>query len=249
MTITTDLGTDLSRDNRNNTSLHAATVAAVVTGGWLAAYGLSRRNWTGLGLAAGGAYILYRGISRGGHHVGSVRVAYTINRSPEDLYNLVRDEETWPQLGHGIQVTREGDDLKVVLGRPLGFEIASTVRITDEDRGKYMAWSSLPGAIEHRGVMHFRPAPGNRGTEVAVSLEYKVPGGALTRGVAMLRGKGPEQRLRESLRRLKQLAEAGEIPTTLGQPSGARGAKGSALRVLYREPVHESANRGERQAS
>jgi uncharacterized membrane protein len=35
-------------------------------------------------------------------------------------------------------------------------------------------------------------------------------------------GEEPNQTIREDLRRFKQLMEAGEIPTTKGQPSGRR---------------------------
>ena len=47
--------------------------------------------------------------------------------------------------------------------------------------------------------------------------------------------------VRESLRHLKQLIEAGEIPTTAGQPVGNRGMRGAAQRVLYREGPTEDA--------
>jgi hypothetical protein len=44
--------------------------------------------------------------------------------------------------------------------------------------------------------------------------------GKLGASVANLFGEEPEQQLDEDLRRLKQLMEAGEIPTIEGQPSG-----------------------------
>jgi len=47
--------------------------------------------------------------------------------------------------------------------------------------------------------------------------------------------------VRESLRRLKLLMEAGEIPTTAGQPVGSRGLSGVTKRVIYREPQTEAA--------
>jgi uncharacterized membrane protein len=95
--------------------------------------------------------------------------------------------------------------------------------------------------LEHRGVIHFKQAPGNRGTEVSVALEYKAPAGPIARGLASLVGWGPEQVVRESLRHLKQLMEAGEIPTTKGQPSGARGIRGTAKRIMFREGPSEQA--------
>jgi uncharacterized membrane protein len=38
--------------------------------------------------------------------------------------------------------------------------------------------------------------------------------------VAAMFGREPSQTIREDLRRLKQLTEAGEVPTTAGQPRG-----------------------------
>ena len=74
------------------------------------------------------------------------------------------------------------------------------------------------------GSIHFRPAPGNRGTEVRFNQKVNPPGGQLAILVARLFGDDPAARVRESLRRLKQLLEAGEVPTTEGQPSGRAGS-------------------------
>jgi uncharacterized membrane protein len=42
--------------------------------------------------------------------------------------------------------------------------------------------------------------------------------------LAKLFGEEPSQQIDEDLRRFKWLIETGEIPTTIGQPSGKRGA-------------------------
>ena len=174
-------------------------------------------------------------------YVGSVRISCTINRSAEELFDFVRESKNWRAFARGIEVgTRQGQDLNVVFRRAPGFELASLIRITDQQPAKFIAWSSLPGAIEHRGVLHFHPAPGNRGTELSVALEFKISAGQVTQVLGMLYGQAPQQLVRENLRRLKQFTEAGEIPTTQGQPAGNRGLKGTALRVLYREPRSES---------
>jgi uncharacterized membrane protein len=89
--------------------------------------------------------------------------------------------------------------------------------------------------VEHRGVVHFKKAPGDRGTEVSVALEYKAPTGPISRSLAMMAGFDPEQIVREGLRRIKQLMEAGEVPTTDGQSVGTRGIRGTAKRMMLRE--------------
>ncbi|MGZ4815542.1 MAG: hypothetical protein ACXVZV_09050, partial [Terriglobales bacterium] len=55
-----------------------------------------------------------------------------------------------------------------------------------------------------------------------VALQYDVPAGPIGRGFAMLFGKDPSQAIYEDLRHFKQLLEAGEIATTVGQPHGHR---------------------------
>jgi uncharacterized membrane protein len=58
------------------------------------------------------------------------------------------------------------------------------------------------------------------GTQVRVHLQYNPPAGKLGAAVAWLFGEEPTLQVRDDLRRFKSLMEAGEIPTTDGQPSG-----------------------------
>ena len=58
-----------------------------------------------------------------------------------------------------------------------------------------------------------------RGTEVPGDYIFP-PAGSLGSFAAWLLGEEPGQQVREDLRRLKQVMETGEIPTTKGQPSG-----------------------------
>ena len=51
-------------------------------------------------------------------------------------------------------------------------------------------------------------------------MQYSPPGGKVGNAVAWFFGQEPSQTVREDLRRFKQLMEAGEIPTTSGQPKG-----------------------------
>ncbi len=55
-----------------------------------------------------------------------------------------------------------------------------------------------------------------------VKLQYDAPGGKMGSAVAWLFGHEPSQQIREDLRRFKQLLEAGEVPTTKGQPRGQK---------------------------
>ncbi|MFP1624081.1 hypothetical protein ACLB9X_02420 [Streptomyces sp. 5K101] len=85
----------------------------------------------------------------------------------------------------------------------------------------------LPTPLQEYGdriETRIRPAPGDRGTEVAVRLK-DVPSDALS-VPARLTGQDPRQDLRRSLREAKALLEAGEVllpdtpPTTHDTPGG-----------------------------
>jgi hypothetical protein len=79
-------------------------------------------------------------------------------------------------------------------------------------------------------VVRFVPAPGNRGTEVHVTLSYLPPGGSPGVIVGKLLNKITAQTVKEDLRRFKDVMEAGEVPTTDGQPSGRSPQVGPAPR-------------------
>jgi uncharacterized membrane protein len=68
--------------------------------------------------------------------------------------------------------------------------------------------------------VRLRPAPGNRGTEVHVTIRYSVPGGRVGQAVARYFGEDPHQQLDDDLRRFKQVAETGEVPRSDAAPEG-----------------------------
>jgi uncharacterized membrane protein len=53
-----------------------------------------------------------------------------------------------------------------------------------------------------------------------VIINYEAPGGVLGSNIAKLFGDDPEAQLEDALTRFKQIMEAGEVVTTLGQPTG-----------------------------
>jgi uncharacterized membrane protein len=57
-----------------------------------------------------------------------------------------------------------------------------------------------------------------------VTLQYAPPAGKLGALVASAFGSEPSQTIREDLRRLKQLLEAGEIAKAAGSPGTSAGA-------------------------
>ncbi len=156
-------------------------------------------------------------------HGVKIEQAVTINREPEELFRFWRDFRNLPHfMDHLESVTALADGrthwkVKALLGASIEWDAL----IINEVENELIAWGSDAGAeVPNAGSVRFRPAPGNRGTEVKVSLDYQPPGGRFAAYLAQLFGEEPGQQLREDLRRFKQLMEAGEIPTTRGQPSG-----------------------------
>jgi len=66
----------------------------------------------------------------------------------------------------------------------------------------------------------FVDAPGDRGTEIHVDLNESAPGGKLGEMVQKLTGSEPLAKVKDDLRRFKQLVETGEITRSDASPEG-----------------------------
>lgn len=213
-------------------------VISAVGGGTLAGFSLAApAKLRILMLLAGGA-LLYRGITGDslfyrimnitrarGRLKSGIRVerSVTIARPVEDVYAIWRNLENLPGFMHNLkQVTRRDDGTSHwVAEAPLGTTVEWDAAIVEDAPNEKIAWRSTPGSqIENAGVVMFKPAPGGRGTEVRVHLEYKAPGGSAGAALAKILGDEPDIQIREDLRRLKMLMESGQIITVKGQTSG-----------------------------
>jgi uncharacterized membrane protein len=150
-----------------------------------------------------------------------VEESATISRPLPELYRFWRNFENLPQfMEHleSVSMREEGISHWVAKG-PAGMQVEWDARIINEVENKVIGWQSLAGStISTAGSVNFDEDP--HGTRMTVHLQYNPPGGKLGAAVAKMFGEEPNQTIREDLRRLKQLMEAGEIPTTEGQPSG-----------------------------
>jgi uncharacterized membrane protein len=85
--------------------------------------------------------------------------------------------------------------------------------IINQVPNQVIAWRSLPGSeVVTAGSVNFDVVRGGRSTQVSVRLQYAPPAGHVGAVVAGLLGSDPAGMVREDLRRLKQLLEAGEVP-------------------------------------
>jgi len=210
-----------------------------ISGAALVLYGLKRRSIGGTVLAALGAGLLYRSVTgrsvlyqaldlrlirttRGQQRIEAAKTL-TINRPPEELYRFWRKFENLPSVMRHLESVTVQDDKRShwIAKGPAGRHIEWDAEIVNEKPNQLIAWQSCEGAdIDHWGVVRFVPAPGGRGTEVTVELEYEPIAGSIGALFAKLFGEEPAQQIEEDLRRFKQFMEAGEVPTTVGQPRG-----------------------------
>jgi len=230
---TNDLHTMQYNQRQDGDSSNSERILYAAGGGALALVGLARRDIAGLGLAVLGGGLAYRSLTGEWPLAGkpgidadySVRVdtAVTINRPASEIYSLWRDFTNLPRfMSHLESVTvQNGNRSHWVAKAPLGQTVEWDAEIINEEPDRLIAWRSVgDAAVESAGSVRFEPAPGDRGTEVRVKIEYMPPGGVAGALVARISNEEPNQQVKDDLRRLKQILETGEVATTEQQPRG-----------------------------
>ncbi|MBW4441048.1 MAG: SRPBCC family protein [Plectolyngbya sp. WJT66-NPBG17] len=208
--------------------------ASIVSGSAMVLFGLQKRSLRGVLTALAGGSLAYHGATaeksltdKVSEAVGldkalKVEKTVTIDRPAEELYNYWHNFENLPTfMKHvkSVTVSEGGKRSHWVANAPLGQEVEWDAEVIKDEPNRLIAWASIEGAdVDNSGFVRFSPAPGDRGTEVKVVMEYEIAGGRLTAALAKLFGEEPEQQVGDELRRFKQLMEAGEIATTEGQP-------------------------------
>ena len=152
-----------------------------------------------------------------------LETSIAIDKSPEDLYAFWRDFKNLPLFMKSLESVTVLDESKshwVAKGIG-GAKVEWDAEIYNEKENELIAWRSLEDAdVVNAGSVRFQKAPAGRGTYVRVTVNYNPPAGKLGATLAQLLGGEPKQLIKEDLRRLKQLMEAGEIATIDGQTSG-----------------------------
>jgi uncharacterized membrane protein len=218
----------------NHRSVAAQRWGALIGGGAVALYGLTRRSTFGVALAVAGGTIAYLGANHKSlQSRSSTRTSLLINCTPQQAYRFWRDFENLPRFMNRLETVTVLDDRRsrwVALG-PLNRRIKWDTEITGERENEYISWRSLPGSdIQVDGSVEFREAPANRGTLISAYLEFrpiKGTGGTLAKFLS----KGASFAIRQDLRRFEALIETGEIPTIEGQSHGRRDFVTGAMRV------------------
>jgi uncharacterized membrane protein len=212
-------------------------LASTAAGGLLLLNGMRNPTPINLLLGAVGAGLVYQG-TVGRNLVESVRTgqpliaepnglrvkkSMTVNRLPEEVYEFWRNLENLPRFMNNVRsVQRHGNGRSHwVVSGPRGTVVKWDAQITVDRPNEMIAWQTVPGSsVDHRGYVKFVPAPGGRGTEVHIAMEYQPPGGEAGKLLGNLLGGITEQQIQEQIRNFKNIMEAGEIPTIKGQTSG-----------------------------
>jgi uncharacterized membrane protein len=153
--------------------------------------------------------------------------AVTINCPRAQVFRFFRDFSNLPRFMKHVKSVRDdgGNRSHWVVKAPAGRTVEWDAMIHNEFENEMIAWRTLPGAhVDHAGSVWFKDAPGGRGTELKVELQYNPPAGALGAVLSKLWGEEPSQQIEADLHSLKQILEAGEILTTEGQPRGRKTA-------------------------
>ncbi|MBE9105208.1 SRPBCC family protein [Nostoc cf. edaphicum LEGE 07299] len=208
--------------------------ASLIGGGAMVLMGLRQGSLRGALTALAGGGLVYQGatkqstIQKAQEAIGinqpiKVEKTVTINKSAEELYRFWHNFENLPTFMKHLKSVKVYNEKRShwIANAPLGNSVEWDADILEDRENEFISWASVEGAdVDNSGFVRFKKAPGDRGTEVKVVLEYNPPGGALAATVAKLFGEEPEQQIGDELRRFKMLMEAGEIATTEGQPSG-----------------------------
>jgi uncharacterized membrane protein len=150
--------------------------------------------------------------------------AVTIDRRPEELYAYWRDFSNLAVLMENIEriETIDAQRSHWVVKGPAGKAVEWDSLVTEDIPNRRIAWRAAEGAdVQNSGWVEFRPAPGERGTEVHALIAYDAPGGSFGRLIAKILQREPNTQMRRELRRFKQLMETGEITSSEG-PSGRK---------------------------
>jgi uncharacterized membrane protein len=215
---------------------------SVFTGSALLLYGMRNRGVTAAGAALLGGGLLARGMTGRSQLYNALGIntaseeerlpakrairvekTLTINAPAEKLYRFWRDIENLPRFMRHLHSVQRLDDHRSrwVASGPAGMRVEWDAEILTDVENEHISWQSTEHADGYNaGSVHFHPAPHGRGTEVKIVIRYTPPAGTLGAAFAKLFPENPEQQIAEDLRRFKSLIEAGEVPTTTGQPTG-----------------------------
>jgi uncharacterized membrane protein len=143
-----------------------------------------------------------------------VKTAITVARPVGEVYGFWRNFENLPRfMSHleTVEVLDERQSHWTAIG-PAGMKLEWDAEMVEDRPNELISWRSLPGGhVDTAGYVRFRPAPGNRGTEIVVEMRYDPPGGVLGASIAKLFGESGQEVVTRDLQAFKNVLEVGEV--------------------------------------
>ena len=163
----------------------------------------------------------------------SVDQSVTVMKPRQELFDYWHDLTNMPKfMPHVDRVEMQPDGKSVWHCKgPGGLKYSYLAETIADKDGSTISWQSVDSdetrdfGIDHAGTARFTDAPPlyPNSTVVRLEVRYLPPAGFAGRfgvKIARLLGQAPETDVRASLRKFKQLMEAGEVTTNAGSPTG-----------------------------
>jgi hypothetical protein len=152
-------------------------------------------------------------ITRTAHGDAPLDTAYKADATASNLWVTDSDDEL---IGETVTISKPLGEVTAFLAdrQNLDRALAGDAKVALETQGNgALVWRFSENDLVLSGRVDLRAAPAGRGTEVrlAIATESRSAIGKL---IDRLRGEDPRVNYRRFLRRLKQLAETGEIANT-----------------------------------
>jgi uncharacterized membrane protein len=146
----------------------------------------------------------------------------TVRASRDEVYAFWHDFQNLPRFMAYLEEVQQSDGRSHWKAKaPMGRTVEWDAETTRDVPGETIAWRSLQGGmVSTSGAVRFVDAPGDRGTEIHLDLEYDLPGGAVTATIAKVLGGDAKMMAKDDLRRFKQVVETGEVVRSEGSPEG-----------------------------
>lgn len=151
----------------------------------------------------------------------------TVGVPREALYRYWRNFANLPRFMRHLVAVRVVDERRShwMAQAPAGRIVEWDAELVEDRPGELLRWRSLPDAdVTNFGMVRFIDAPAGQATEVEVEVQYVPPAGSLGAAIARYTGEEPQWQVADDLRRLKQLAESGELRLELAQHGSVQSA-------------------------
>jgi uncharacterized membrane protein len=175
----------------------------------------------GYALAAGGAALLGKGLSRrplrelfrqsAPERGILVQKTLDVYADVDEAYSAWRDLERFPNFMSHVREVRKQDERRYhwVVDGPAGVPVEWDAEVTADVPQELIAWRSTPGSEVHSsGVVQFEPNSYG-GTCIQVRMSYRPPADVVGHTVAKVFGRDPKRQIDADLLRFKSFIETG----------------------------------------